>query len=116
MPYTLSHVAAVAPFSRFVIRWRMLSATVIGSMVPDLGYLFPIPLTRAQTHSAISLMTFSLPVGLISYWVFQCLIKTPLLNVLPDAAYLRWQPYSRPAAVASARQWLLAAGGVFAAR
>jgi hypothetical protein len=114
MPYTLSHVAAVAPFSRFLIRWRILSATVIGSMVPDFGYLLPIPLARAQTHSAISLITFSLPVGLVSYWIFQRLIKTPLLNVLPDPAYLRWRPFSMPAAVGSARQWLLAAGGILA--
>lgn len=114
MPYTLSHVAAVAPFSRFLSRWRILSATVIGSMVPDFGYLLPIPLTRAQTHGAISLITFSLPVGLVCYWIFQRLIKTPLLNVLPDQAYLRWRPSSMPAAISSAREWLLAASGVLA--
>jgi hypothetical protein len=114
MPYTLSHVAAAAPFSRFLIRWRLLSATLIGSMVPDFGYLLPLPLTRIQTHSAISLLTFSLPVGLVSYWIFQRLIKTPLLNVLPDQAYLRWLPFSTLASVSSPRQWFLAAGGVLA--
>ncbi len=112
MPYTLSHVAAVAPFSRFLIRWRILSATVIGCMVPDFGYLLPIPLTRMQTHSAVSLITFSLPVGLLSYWIFQRVIKTPLLNALPDQAYLCWRPFSMPAAVGSPREWLLAACGV----
>src|ERR1700733_2673029 len=114
MPYTLSHAAAVMPFSRSLLRWRVLSATVIGSMVPDFGYLVPVPLPRAETHSAISLVTFSLPVGLLSYWIFQFLIKTPLLNLLPDRAYMRWRPFSMPAAVDNPRQWILAACGVLA--
>jgi hypothetical protein len=114
MPYTLSHAAAVLPFTRFLLRWRVLSATVIGSMVPDFGYLMPVPLPRAETHSAISLITFSLPVGLLSYWIFQVLIKTPLLNLLPDRAYMRWRPFATPAAVDTAWQWILAACGVLA--
>jgi hypothetical protein len=60
----------------------------------------------------MALLIFCLPVGLLSYWVFQCLMKTPLMNVLPDQAYMRWQPYAAPASWRSPRQWLLAAGGV----
>lgn len=112
MPYTLSHVAAVLPFSRLLARLRILSAMVIGSMVPDFGYLLPIHPLRPATHSAVSLVTFSLPVGLLSYWIFQRWLKLPLFNLLPDQAYLRWRPFSAPAALNSARQWLLAAGGV----
>src|ERR1700733_14317336 len=114
MPYTLSHAAAALPFTRFLLRWRVLSATVIGSMVPDFGYLIPIPLPRGATHSAISLVTFSLPVGLLAYWIFQYLIKTPLLNLLPDRAYMRWRPFATPAAIGVPRQWILAACGVLA--
>jgi hypothetical protein len=112
MPYTLSHVAAVLPFSRPLARLRILSAMVIGSMVPDFGYLLPIHPLRAATHSAVSLVTFSLPVGLLSYWIFQRWLKAPLFNLLPDQAYLRWRPFSAPAALNNTRQWLLAAGGV----
>jgi len=114
MPYTLSHAAAALPFTRFLLRWRVLSATVIGSMVPDFGYLIPIPLSRGATHSAISLVTFSLPVGLLAYWIFQYLIKTPVLNLLPDRAYMRWRAYATPAPIEAPRQWLLAACGVLA--
>ena len=114
MPYTLSHLAAVLPFSRLLARLRILSAMVIGSMVPDFGYLLPIHPLRPATHSAVSLVTFSLPVGLLSYWIFQRWLKVPLFNLLPDQAYLRWRPFSVPAAMNDARQWLLAAGGVLA--
>ncbi|MGC1458559.1 MAG: DUF4184 family protein [Steroidobacteraceae bacterium] len=114
MPYTISHAAAVLPFSHWLRRLRVLSATVIGSMVPDLGYLMPVHPSRMLTHSALSLVTFSLPLGLLCYWVFQRLIKAPLLSLLPDQAYMRWRPFAAPAALDSPRQWLLAAGGVLA--
>jgi hypothetical protein len=112
MPYTISHVAAVVPFSRLLARFRMLSAVVIGSMVPDFGYLLPKYPPRFETHSAIALVTFCLPMGMLLYWVFQRLMKAPLLSVLPDQAYARWQPYAAPASMASLRQWVLAACGV----
>jgi Domain of unknown function (DUF4184) len=112
MPYTLSHIAAVLPFSRQLARLRILSAVVIGSMVPDFGHLLPIYPPRVLTHSAVSLLTFSLPVGLLSYWIFQRRMKVPLFNILPDPAYLRWRQFAAPAVLNNARQWLLAAGGV----
>jgi hypothetical protein len=112
MPYTLSHAAAVLPFSRPLARMRVLSATVIGSTVPDFGHLMPVYPPRLLTHSALSLITFSLPVGLLSYWIFQLLMKRPLLSLLPGQAYMRWRPYAAPAAWKSPLQWLLAAAGI----
>ncbi len=112
MPYTISHAATVLPFSPWLARLRVLSAAVIGSMVPDLGYLMPEHPSRAITHSALSLFTFSLPLGLLCYWIFQRLMKTPLLTLLPDPAYLRWRPFAAPAALNSPWQWLLAGCGV----
>jgi Domain of unknown function (DUF4184) len=112
MPYTISHVAVVVPFSRLLARMRVLSAVVIGSMVPDFGYLMPTHPARLETHSLLALATFCLPVGLLSYWIFQRLMKTPLVSVLPDQAYMRWRPYSAPASWGSPRQWLLAVCGV----
>ena len=41
MPYTMSHAAVVLPFSRLLARWQLLSAAVIGAMVPDFGLFFP---------------------------------------------------------------------------
>src|SRR5450755_884723 len=114
MPFTISHAAVVLPLSRILARWRLLSAVVIGAMVPDFGLFFPWRVYRFETHSAIALLTFCVPVGLASYWVFQYFIKTPVLEVLPEGAYARWRPFSSPANFASLRQWVLAAGGVLA--
>jgi hypothetical protein len=114
MPFTISHAAVVLPFSRILNRWRLLSAAVIGAMVPDFGLFFPWPVYRFETHSTVGLFSFCLPVGLASYWIFQGLIKTPMLEVLPDGAYARWRRFASPADLGSVRQWILAACGVFA--
>jgi hypothetical protein len=114
MPFTISHAAVVLPFSRVLAPWRVLSAAVIGAMVPDFRVFVPWPLARFETHSAISLVTFCLPVGLITYWVFQGLIRTPILEVLPDGPYARWRKFAAAANIASIRQWLLAACAVLA--
>jgi hypothetical protein len=116
MPFTLSHTAAVLPFARPLARWRVLSAALIGSMVPDFGLFLPWPWRpeRFETHSALALLTFCLPVGLATYWLFEYLIKTPVFELLPDGAHARWKPLAAPAAIGSLRRWLLAACGVLA--
>ena len=70
MPFTISHAAAVLPFSRLLARWQLLSAVVIGAMVPDFGLFFPWRMPRFETHSAAALFTFCLSVGMAIYWVF----------------------------------------------
>jgi len=112
MPFTISHAAIVVPFSRPLARWRLLSATIVGSMVPDFGLLMPWRPPRVETHGAMGLLTFCLPVGLATFWIFQRLLKVPLMAVLPDAAYARWRNFALPADIDSLQQWLLAACGV----
>src|SRR5258707_3575055 len=109
MPFTIPHTAVVLPFSRLLARWQLLSAATIGAMVPDFRIFFP-GMPRVETHSVVALFTFCVPVGLITYWVFQRLIKTPLLEVLPDGPYARWRAFAAEANIRSLRQWLLAAG------
>ena len=112
MPFTLSHPATVLPFGRLLARWRLLSAVVVGSMVPDFGRFLPWQPTRFETHSADALLTFCLPVGLATYWLFQWLIKAPLIELLPSGAYARWRETSAAADVTSIKQWGLAGCGV----
>ena len=52
---------------------------------------------RVETHSLAALLTFCLPVGLITYWVFQLVIKSPILEVLPDGPHARWRPFAAEA-------------------
>jgi hypothetical protein len=114
MSFTLSHAAAILPFARLLSRWRLLSACVIGAMVPDFGLFFPWRLDRVETHSGMSLITFCLPVGLATYWLFQALIRTPVLEVLPEGAYARSRASAAPADMGSLLQWVRAACGVLA--
>jgi hypothetical protein len=114
MPFTISHAAAVLPFTRPLARWRLLSAAVIGSMVPDFGWFLPWRPARFETHSLDALLTFCLPVGLASYWVFQLLIRTPIMELLPPGAYARWHWSKAPADYRSLKQWIWAACGLLA--
>jgi hypothetical protein len=114
MPFTISHAAVVLPFARLLARRQLLSAVVTGAMVPDFGLFFPWRMHRFETHSAMALLTFCLPVGMATYWLFQYLIKRPLIEVLPDGAYARWRPFSAVADFTSIRQWILAACGILA--
>lgn len=114
MPFTVSHAAVVLPFSRPLARWHLLPAAVVGSMVPDFRFFLPWHLQRFETHSFEALFTFCLPVGLVTYWLFEYLIKPPLMETLPDGAYVAWQPHARPAPIRSLRQWLLAVFGILA--
>ena len=113
MPFTISHTAVVLPFTRLLVRWRMFSAAIIGAMVPDFRLFFP-GMERVETHAAVALLTFCLPVGLLTYWLFERLMKTPLLELLPEGPYARWHPFAAEGDIHSLRQWLLAAAGVLA--
>lgn len=112
MPFTLSHIAAVLPLGRQLRRLKLLSAAVIGSMVPDFDVFLQLKLPRYETHSVEALFTFCLPLGLICYWVFQLHIKPATLQLMPDRLYELWRDEGESAPATSWRQWLLAAIGI----
>ncbi len=114
MPFTISHVAAVLPLTHALSRRRLLSAAIIGSMAPDFGFFLPWRPARFETHGMLALLTFCLPMGLAAFWLFQRVMKRPLVELLPDAAYRRYRPWAEPADIASVAQWLLAACGILA--
>jgi hypothetical protein len=112
MPFTISHTAAVLPFAHFLRRWRLLSAAVIGAMVPDAGVFLLHLTSRDMTHSKVGLFTFCLPVGLIWYWIFQLHIKPATYELMPDRLYLAWSKDAQSPSLLSLRQWAFAALGV----
>jgi len=87
VPLTFAHPAAAVPLRRVLGRAGVLSALVVGSVVPDLPYFVPLPVSRASTHSLPGLLWFCLPVGAASYVVFHRALKQPLCALLPAA----WQ-------------------------
>jgi hypothetical protein len=105
MPFTLAHPAAVVPLAPALRRWLgtrgVLSALIVGSMVPDIAFLLPIGISRAQSHSIAGLVWCCLPVGLAVYLAFHWLLKAPLIDLLPHYAYSRLRPYARASAAIS---------------
>lgn len=89
MPFTFSHPAASVPLLRPLGRYGVLSALVIGSLMPDLGYILPFSITRDESHSLLGLLWFCLPAGLVNYVLFHVLLKGPLLGLLPEFAFSR---------------------------
>jgi len=114
MPFTVSHIAAILPANRPLRRWGLLSAAMIGTMVPDFGFLFPGHLGRAQTHSALGLLKFCLPVGLVAWMLFQALVKPAWGAVLPDGWRMRLLAEHPSARLKTWRVWLYAAGAILA--
>jgi len=114
MPFTVSHIAAVLPGYRLLSRWHVFSAAVIGSMVPDFGFLAPWGLRRDETHGIVALFMFCLPVGLLAYWLTQLLIKPAVAEVLPDRAYARLQAAHTSSRISDLRAWLYAAIAILA--
>jgi hypothetical protein len=89
MPFTLAHPLAVVPLRRKLV----FSALVIGSMAPDFPYFLYLPVElKGFGHSLGGAFLFCVPVGLAALWVFHSLLKEPLLNLLPAAQQVRFQP------------------------
>jgi uncharacterized protein DUF4184 len=80
MPNPIAHPAAAVPFTKAGL---VLSALVVGSVSPDVGYL--IPASDAYfMNTAGGLILFDLPVGFTLLWLFHAVVKWPLLSVVPD--------------------------------
>jgi hypothetical protein len=94
MPFTFAHPAAAAPLARPLRRFGVLSALVIGSMTPDIAFLLPIGVSRAQSHSLAGLLWCDLPLGWACYVVYHLLMKRPMIHLLPATAFARLERFA----------------------
>lgn len=84
MPFTLTHVIAIVPVKKIpVVSQLSFSALAIGSMIPDAPIFFKFAGTYATTHSLTGIVSACLPLGMLFYALFQCAIRTPLLEIMP---------------------------------
>jgi len=87
MPFPLAHPAAVLPLRRFCTRWLNLPALVIGTLVPDAGYLFrheEIGGLSGLSHELMGSIAFGLPIGVLMLAALY-LLRTPLVEMLPNS-------------------------------
>ena len=71
------------PLRRLLGRDAVLSALVIGSVVPDFWYFLPFALKRSETHNLAGFFWFCLPVGLLLYLAWHALVRRSLVELLP---------------------------------
>jgi len=88
MPFTLSHPAAALPLRR-LLPWAPLTALAIGSMTPDFPYFVGWDELRFRTHSLPSVATFSIPVGLVTYFAYERWLRAAWCDLLPASVAAR---------------------------
>ena len=89
MPFTPAHVAAVLPFRRSRLIW---SALVVGAMSPDFEYFLRMSPQDRYGHTLAGVFFFTLPVGLITLWLFHAYVKAPFVELMPDRLERRLAP------------------------
>ena len=94
MPFTFAHPAAAVPLARPMGRVGILSALIIGSMAPDIAFLVPMGVMRAESHSLGGLFWYCLPIGLFSYLLYHLFMKRPIIQLLPPDVVARLAPFA----------------------
>lgn len=103
MPITFAHPVAAIPLRWPLARLGVLSALVIGSIVPDVPLFVPIGVSRGASHSLAGLFTFCLPVGILAYLLYDLLLEEPITALMPDGLQRRLavvQRVARPVVLA----------------
>src|SRR3954451_141750 len=96
MPFTPAHPAIVVPLAR---RWPgcfILPALVVGSMSPDFEYFVYLRPIRTIGHDLVGIPLLCVPSGLALLWLFQRVMKRPMVLLLPRALRVRLLPHCDP--------------------
>src|SRR5450432_3949211 len=102
MPFTLSHAAASLPFRRLNPIWPAL---VIGTFAPDLQYFIWISDEDRSGHHFPDVLLFTLPFALLVLWVFEWVVKGPVIELLPSGLQRRLRDKTEPLSFSSWRQF-----------
>jgi hypothetical protein len=89
VPLTLAHPVAAIPFRYPLGRLGVLAALVIGSITPDVPLFFPVGPGRNTAHSALALLWFCLPVGVLGYLLYDYVLDRPLRTLMPEGLQRR---------------------------
>ncbi len=85
MPFTLAHPAILIPLEKAARRYQgVLSALIIGSLLPDFSYFLPLGVTRYESHTWFAILWFCLPVGVVFYLVYHALLVPVLYSLVPN--------------------------------
>lgn len=93
MPFTLSHAAAALPFRKLKPVWPAL---VIGTFAPDLQYFIWISDEDRRGHHFPDVFLLTLPLALLVLWLFEWIVKVPVIELLPTGVQRRLQNKIEP--------------------
>ena len=93
MPFTLSHAAASLPFRRLKPVWPAL---VMGTFAPDLQYFILISDEDRSGHHFPDVLLFTLPFAVLVLWLFERIVKGPVIALLPSSLQRRLQDKTAP--------------------
>ncbi len=91
MPFTPAHVAAAFPFRRSRLVW---SALIVGTIAPDLEYFVRLAPGHPYGHAVPGVFLVTLPLALVTLWLFHALVKVPFIELLPEGFKRRLAPYA----------------------
>lgn len=83
MPFPLAHPAAVLLFRRHCPRLLSLPALIVGSLIPDAGYLGKSFRLDEITHRLSGLFTICLPAGVVAVLLFYAM-RSRLFPIIPN--------------------------------
>lgn len=85
----------------------MLSALVVGSLAPDFRYFLNLAPRSHFGHSFKGIFIVCLPVGLAVLWIFQQIMKLPLISLAPRSHQQRLVLLAKPFPWGGARRFAL---------
>lgn len=91
MPFTPAHAAAAFPFRRSRL---VLSALIVGTMAPDLEYFLRLAPGQPYGHTLPGVFLLTLPLALVTLWLFHAFVKAPFIELLPTGLECRLVPYT----------------------
>jgi uncharacterized protein DUF4184 len=102
MPFTVSHAAAALPFRKLKPVWPAL---VIGTFAPDLQYFIWIAEEDRSGHHFPDVLLFTMPLALLLLWIFEWIVKGPVIELLPSRMQRRLQDQVEPLSFRGWRQF-----------
>jgi hypothetical protein len=86
MPFTLAHAAAALPLRRLRLVW---SALIVGTIAPDLEYFVRLAPDDGYGHTLAGSLVLSLPLAILTLWLFHSFVRAPLIELLPNGVQRR---------------------------
>jgi hypothetical protein len=95
MPFTFSHPAIVLPLGYLPNKWVSLTGLVIGSLTPDFEYFLRMRIQSDYSHTVGGIFLFDLPLGILLAFIFHNIVRSSLIENLPDFLKARFLIFER---------------------